>query len=467
MASRNTAQGCGAERGYLGTPPIPSQPRRGCAISRKNELHPFHAANDIFREFRRERELLMNDKPRLRYCDAIPIKQGEDVFVILRDPEELFGQPMAVPLPMFFIMTLFDGLHDLREVQVEINRQFQQLLPMEQLEGLVRELDEFYLLDNERSMIRREDLEREFLRQPVRAAAHAGMAYPDNPEELIAVFDAYFSAPEGPPKDRPAPARAPRGLVTPHIDLRQGGPCMAWGFNELKVPEPPELYIILGVAHQPTENLYTLTEKDFETPLGPARTNKQAALRLKELYGAERLSGEYAHKHEHSIEFQTVFLKYLHRNGPDFTILPILCGSLHEELENGGGPPRNRPEVGEFCDALKKLTEEFGPRVCLIAGVDLSHVGKKFGDPQGVDDFRAGLIRAADMRMLEQVKARDPEAFFDHFRPDRNARNVDAVSAVYALLHAIGPGEGELLSYSQYREHETESLVSFASMALY
>ncbi len=70
------------------------------------------------------------------------------------------------------------------------------------------------------------------------------------------------------------------------------------------------------------------------------------------------------------------------------------------------------------------------------------------------------------MRMLESVKLRDPEAFFDHFRPDRNARNVDAVTAVYTLLHAIGKGEGELLNYSQYRERETESLVSFASVVL-
>ncbi len=408
----------------------------------------------------------MFDKPRMRYCDAIPIQQGEEVFVVLRDPEDLYGQELAVPLPMFMVFTLLDGTRDVRDVQVEIQRQFQQLIPIDQLEGILEELDKYYLLDNERSLIRREDIEREFLRSEIRPAVHAGQAYPGEAEELVKTFDSYIAKASNGDGNGVTRTRAPRGLVTPHIDLRRGGPCMAHAFRELKVAEPPTLYIILGVAHYPTRNLYTLTDKDFETPLGLAPTNKKAAARLRELYGADRLSGEFAHRLEHSVEFQAVFLKYLHYKKHDFTILPILCGSLHEELENGNGAPRERKEVGEFCDALAKLVEEFGPRVCIIAGVDLSHVGKKFGDTQGVDDFRAGLVRAADMRMLELVRERNPEGFFDHFRPDRNARNVDAVSAVYTMLHVLGPGDAALLQYDQYREKETESMVTFASMTL-
>lgn len=289
---------------------------------------------------------------------------------------------------------------------------------------------------------------------------------------MVAIFDAYFASPEG-AHGRPIPESHPLGLVTPHIDLRSGGPLMARAFHELRGPAPadaaPRLYVILGVAHHPTPNLYTLTTKDFETPLGSARVHQAAAARLAELYGAERLSGEYAHKREHSVEFQAVFLKYLHRGGPAFTILPILCGSLHEELDPTtatGSNPAKREEVRDFTAALRALVEEFGSNVCVIAGVDLSHVGKKFGHGEGVDDFRAGLIRAADLRMLESVAEGDPEKFFDHFRADRNARNVDAVCAVYTLLHALRPLRGELLGYDQYREYETESLVSYASLAL-
>lgn len=411
---------------------------------------------------------MLYDKPQLRYVEAIPVQEEGETIVIIRDPESLFGQPLAVPLPTFFLMSFLDGTRDLRDVQAEVQRQFQQLVPTELLEGLVAQLDEAYLLDNERSKIRRDDLEREFERLPSRPAVHAGVAYPEDPEELVTTFDGFLAAANAEANGAADGRPAPRGLVTPHIDIRQGGPCMASAFRLLAGEEPPTCYIILGVAHHPARNLFTLSTKDFETPLGPARVNQKAAARLQELYGADALKGEFAHKNEHSVEFQTVFLKYIHRLGHDFTILPILCGSIDEDLhEDGSTLGRRREEVHRFCEALKTLLGELGPGACVIAGVDLSHVGKKFGDPNGVDDLRAGLVHAADQRMLENVRRRNAEEFFDHFRPDKNARNVDAVTAVYTLLRTLGPGEAELLAYDQFRETETESMVTYASMALY
>lgn len=145
-------------------------------------------------------------------------------------------------------------------------------------------------------------------------------------------------------------------------------------------------------------------------------------------------------------------------------------------LEGSGARPIDRPEVAEFIAALRTLLRERRGRVRLIASVDLSHVGPKFGDENEVDDFRADLVRSADLRMLERVQAGDPEGFFDTFRPDRNARNVDAVTAVYTMLHALRdpeaeaagapPPSGRLLSYEQYREAQTASLVSYASLAI-
>lgn len=402
-------------------------------------------------------------KPRLRYVDVIPIEVEGERIVVLRDPHELSGGEVAIPLPAFMIMSLFDGTRTLRDVQVEIQRQFNQILPVDQIEALVGNLDEQYLLDNDRARDRLADLEREFCELDLRPAAHAGSAYPAEKDELIEEFDKFFASFESEPNGN----GVLRGLVTPHIDIRQGGACMARAFDLLRGENPPELYIILGVAHNPAPNLYTLTDKDFDTPLGPARADKAAAARLRELVGADKLDGEYAHKLEHSVEFQTVFLKYIHRDDHDFTILPILCGSIDDGLAESGEAPILIPEVRDFCAALKTLIEETDRRVCVIAGVDLSHVGRKFGDEQGIDDLRADLVRTADLRMLGHVEEGDAEAFFDHFRPDQNARNVDAVSAVYSMLNVIGPGKGELLHYDQYRENETDSMVTYASVALY
>jgi hypothetical protein len=401
---------------------------------------------------------------RLRYIEAIPIEDEDGQrLVVLRDPEELFVETLAVPLPTFALMSLFNGQRDARDVQAEVQRNYGQLLPVDRLESLLAQMDEFYLIENERTAARRAALQKEFAAMKTRPAAHAGTAYPEDPAELAALLDRFFERPRA---ERGKRAAAPRGLVTPHIDIREGGECLAWAFNELDCPEPPELYVILGVAHYPTPNLFTFTNKDFETPLGPARVHAEALARMRELCGAEGPDGEFAHKNEHSVEFQTVFLKHLHRDAHDFKIVPVLCGSIDELTANGGSPPRERDEVGRFIGALRAVVEEFGPRVCVIAGVDLSHVGPKFGMPDPIDDLRAGIVEAADRRMLEAVAAGRAEDFFDHFRPDNNARNVDAVSAVYTMLHALAPASGELLQYAQFREAPTQSMVSYASMAL-
>lgn len=410
------------------------------------------------------------DRPRARYVEAIPIQQDQDILVLLRDPEEICPEEMIVTPAAYILMTMLDGTRTVADVQAELMRRTGQVLPQGSLASFVETLDRALLLDNDRSRERGESLRREFARRPSRPAAHAGVSYPDDPAELRATLDAFFSQAEegdGPPTGaRPAP----RGLVVPHIDIRCGGRCMARGFRALRAPGAPlpRRYIVLGVAHHATPGLYTLTDKDFETPLGLARADREAIGRLKELYGGDLMEGEYAHKREHSVEFAAVFLRHLHAADEDFTVLPILCGSLHGELQgNAGRTARQRTDVGRFCDALGTLIGEMGPSACVIASVDLSHVGRKFGDPNGVDPLRAQFIRSADLRMLERVRERDAEGFFDHFRADGNARNVDAVTAVYTMLHVLGGGEAELLDYDQHLEPATESVVSFASMALY
>jgi len=425
-----------------------------------------------------------SDRPRVRYVDATPIEhEGQNLFV-LRDAEGVCPNEITVPPITYYIMALMDGTRDLAEVETEVARQTGQTFEREKLEGLLENLDEAYLLANERSAERLRAIEEEFKALEVRPAAHAGEAYPDDPKELVQTFDGFFTNSKGPGTPNGVHTRRPLGLVTPHIDLRCGGPCMAWGFDRLRCESPADLYIILGVAHNPAPNLYTLTDKDFDSPLGAAMTDRDAAARLRELYGADRLSGELVHKREHSVEFQTVFLKYLHREGGDiendFKILPLLCGSLHEDLADGKPDPVKRPDVGEFVAALRQLIAEYKGKVCIIAGVDLSHVGRKFGHDYGADKLRQDIVRSADLRMLEHIENRSPEDFFDHFRGDANARNVDAVAAVYTMLHVLddgtvgdsageanGKAKAELLNYDQYIEEPTDSMVSFAAMALY
>lgn len=401
--------------------------------------------------------------PPIRYVEAIQIEHEGQPMVLIRDPEGLATEMLAVPFPIFLVMSLLNGHRNTQEIQQLLAEAVgSSFCTNEDLDRIVGELDELYLLENERTAGRRSKMEREFAELATRPAVHAGGAYPAQAADCTQMFDGFF---EG--LGANGRGKRPRGLVVPHIDLRIGGKCLAEGLAKLDPQRPPQLYIILGVAHQPAKNLFTLTDKSFETPLGLVQTDLRAAGRLRALYGAQRLDGEYAHRNEHSVEFQAVALKYLHRNGPDFKILPILCGSMHEELSLEKLSPAQKPVVKEFIEALRRLIDEYEGDVCVIASVDMSHVGIKFGDQQGIDEARAKKVRKADEAMLELIAAIDPEGFFDHFRPDANERNVDAVTAVYVMLHALGQGRGQRIKYEQWHEEETDSMVTYASVAIY
>ncbi len=402
--------------------------------------------------------------PRLRFVEAYGTEHEGQPAVIIRDPEGLCREALAVPLPMFLVMLMFDGRTSVEEVQRELMRKAGGVLvPREQIEAIVAEMDKFYLIENERAAARRMELDREYEALPARPAAHAGGAYPAEPDPCLAYFDQIFAGVTG--RDGVGPR--PRGLIVPHIDWRIGGRTIAGGLAQLDPAQPADLYLVLGVAHQPARNVFVATDKDFETPLGLVRTDKTAAARLAGLYGAERLAGAAVHRFEHSVEFTAVGLKYLHRGASDFSILPILCSGLTEELMPEGPAPLERPEVGDFVAALRQLIKEYEGRVCVIASVDLSHVGRKFGDEQGIDDLRAQAVRRQDLEMLEKVAALDPEGFFAGIRRDGNARHVDATAAVYVMLHLLGKGSAGEIDYQQWHEQETDSMVTFASLAIY
>lgn len=403
--------------------------------------------------------------PAMRMVEVIPFEHEGAPMIELSDPEGLLAEPVAVPMEVALVMSLLDGRRTRSDVQRELARvSGGHIMPLEQIDMLVAQMDQRFLLVNERTIQRLREIEAAYESLPVRPMSCAGGSYPAEEAACREAMAGYFEGLEGGGR-----ARQPKGLMVPHIDFRVGGRSIAQGLAALDPTRPGPLYIVLGVAHRPARNLFTLDEKPMQTPLGLVDVDRLAAARLRQLYGAQRLSGSIVHQREHSVEFQAVALKHFHRDAGEFKFLPILCGSLHEALQRPGSPAE-LPEVGEFIAALRTLIEERNGRVVIIASVDLSHVGRKFGEESGIDDFRAGLVRAADARMLECILKRDAEGFFDHFREDGNARNVDAVTAVYVMLKALeggGAAHAQQLDYGQWREQETDSMVTFASVAIF
>jgi MEMO1 family protein len=169
---------------------------------------------------------------------------------------------------------------------------------------------------------------------------------------------------------------------------------------------------------------------------------------------------ELAHRVEHSIEFQAVFLQYLYAGRRDVTVVPVLTSFAHEALARGR-KPEDDPRVGRFLDALGETAAASGRNVAFIAGADLAHMGTRFGDePVSPDELKT--IEREDQAMLAHVEAGDAAAFFESVRSDNDRRRICGLSPIYALMRALGGARGSLRRYGQWPD--PEGVVTFASV---
>src|ERR1700675_2068396 len=89
------------------------------------------------------------DCPKLRPVEAIPAEVGGQQVVCLRDPYNFSDRVLLLPLPLFYIVSLFDGRHSLLDVQAAFVRRYGELLFRERLDEIVRECDDAHFLEGE------------------------------------------------------------------------------------------------------------------------------------------------------------------------------------------------------------------------------------------------------------------------------------------------------------------------------
>lgn len=403
--------------------------------------------------------------PRLRPVEAVPVEAEEgEVVIALRDPEGIAEEALILTPAAFFVASLLDGRNDTPQIRSAFAGQFGgAMISGAEIEAVVNQLDAAAYLDTPTFRLRRAEARRKFAELPARPAVLAGASYPADPAALGEALRGFFTAEGGPGAgllivpgaERPAP----RGLVAPHIDFGRGGPVYAHAHATLRDGVPP-LVLVLGVAHAGGETPYLMTRKSYETPCGAVETDLEAADALAAGCGEWLTEDEYAHRLEHSIEFQAVWLRTLHPASP-FRMVPVLCAGLGTGPE-GAGSPAADPRAAAFIAAARRLVA--GRRALVLASVDLSHVGPKFGDPVEVDEALADAVQDGDEPLLAAAAAGDPEAFWAAGMADGNARRVDALGAVYTMLAVLAPATGRVLGYGQ-GEDPAGGLVSFAAMA--
>ena len=406
------------------------------------------------------------EHPKLRLIDAFPIEISGQQAVCLRDPYNTKNS--FVPRKIFDdIVRYFDGNHSVSDIQNIYTQRHGENDIQQTIHQVIEELDKNLLLDNNRSRDFIKKLKDDFRNSTIRKDSHAGTAYEADRDKLKEQIDGFFTSADGPGKPSSSSNKVTglKGVIAPHIDIGVGGSCFAWAHKEIAESSDAELFIILGIAHTGTRNLFVLTDKTFETPFGNVETDKEFLESLHKKNKTDYFEDEFVHKDEHSIGFQLVFLKYLYHQKKNFSIVPILCSSFGE-AEGDNNNSRQISQFEEFVSALKKTIKESKKKVCVIASVDLAHVGSRFGDQELQDEAYLKRLRSEDTEMLKYAELLDAEGFRNSIQKDHNSRKICGYPAIYTLLNVIEASEGKLLKYSQYAD-QTNSTVSFASMAFY
>jgi AmmeMemoRadiSam system protein B len=379
--------------------------------------------------------------------------------VALYDDQNYAEVVARLPMAMVEYLMLLDGKRTAEYLAEQAARSGREFSIDDFLEA-INVLETEYFLDSPRFRARRDARDRAFNELPTRPAAHAGSSYPDDPRKLRRTLDEFLAAGGDELNGDPAPV----AIIAPHIDFRVGGASYGPAYNALK-RSSADTFVIFGVSHQMSYDAFMISEKDFETPLGILPTDRELIARFRERLPFELTRNEIAHRDEHSIEFQAVFLRHIFADR-DIRIVPILTGSLYEYVELGEGNAADDERLTTLYDTLEDVARELGRDVCYIAGADLCHVGKKFGDEFPARDILAEL-RERDAETLETIARPDAEGFLQTLASVDNRFRVCGVAPIYATLRTARPTRGKVLAYHQWDEAERESAVTFGSVALF
>ena len=380
------------------------------------------------------------DRPCLRRFLELAQDSQEGRFVYLIDRLPWETAPLRLTRLQCGWLRWFDGEHTLAEIQELASRDAGAAVPLEPIRQLAVALDGALFLEGPR----------------FRARASAGMVRPPScigcyeadPRALHEQIEGLFAGPRGPGLPRPVvPDGGLRAALLPHIDYRRGGATFAWGFKEVFERTTASLFVVIGTSHY-SPCRFTLTRKDFETPLGILPTDREWVDRLEEHFGDGLLEDEVAHLPEHSIELEVVFLQYYYATRRPIRMVPLLVGSFHDCVTSGTLPLR-QPDIARMVQALEQVERAAGEPVCYLISGDLAHIGPKFGDAGPVRSKFLAHSRAQDSALMSSAAAADAEAYFRVIAQEGDARRICGLPPTYTTLAAAAPRRGRLLHYDQ------------------
>jgi len=410
--------------------------------------------------------------PKLRNLEFFPVREGETQSVGLRDPQGISDGILFLPPNIFYLVQFLDGAHTRNQIAGEYLKRFGELLMPNWVDKFLADLDEKLFLEGERFEAAKKTLVEAYRAEPLRPAVFAGKSYEADPGKLKAQLDGFFLPKEGPgsaPSENAG--KALKAIVAPHVEFSQAGPIYAWAYKEVREAETPDVFVILGAARGIVESLFACTDKDFETPLGLVRTDKELLRLFREQGGEPFFEEEFAHRKDHAIEFQAVFLQHLFGGRKPFTIVPVLCSFSHLHFSHPD-LVRQGERIGLFIESFRKALAASGREVCFVVSGDLAHIGMRYGDVKPPTDFSFHKTMQADLAMLKHAEEGKPDELLRFIQQEDDARRIGILPPLYTMLKLLdnptgSAPKGTVLRYDRATVDQYNSTVTYAAMAFY
>jgi AmmeMemoRadiSam system protein B len=397
--------------------------------------------------------------PRLRTSlDFMPSPIEDRPGLVIRDPFHFSDATLIIPPALVGCLELFDGEHNGLDLRAYLVRLTGDLDVGDLEKHLLDALSGAGFLEDENFEQRKAQAEMTFAAAPVREPAHAGAGYPDQPQELAETLRGYLAGDAAaiPSQDRVL------AIAAPHVSPFGGIEAYRAAYSALSAGDADRTFVILGTSHYGHPDRLGLTRKPFITPFGEAMTDTALVDELAREAGAAAAMEDYCHAIEHSIEFQVVFLQHLF--GPRIRILPILCGSYARSLFEGG-LPEDDDGVRRIFGVLGEVAAREGERLLWVLGVDMAHMGRRYGDPFTATAGRGEMedVERRDQARIARMVLGDAQGFWELVRENQDDLKWCGSAPIYTFLKAVPGARGSLLRYQQWNIDD-ESVVSFAGM---
>ena len=401
--------------------------------------------------------------PRLRgEIDAAPASRDGETYYILYDRAGVSATRLLLSPMGLLIAGRLDGASSVLEISDNLSREFDGVACSE-VERIVEALDEALFLDGPRFQDYEAQAARDFRAAPARAPGSAGSAYSDDPAELRRELDRML-AEAPPPEESAGPAAShPTGIIVPHLDFLRGAPGYGQAYRLLAAAPPPRTVVVIGTAHIPLHERFSLCDKDFDTPLGRVGVDAELAGRIRRsLRRHADVDRDFlAHRGEHSVELQAVWLRRVY--GSEVRIVPLLASSVGEFLDGERDPleAAGEPAFAALADCLSEAVA--GGGVMVMASADLAHVGPRFGDDREITNQFLSEVEEVDRDYLEAA-GEGAVAGLESLARHGDRHHVCGSACIFAMGLALPGAKARLLGYHQAVTPEMRQAVTYAAM---